>query len=463
MKTFFGEQVLLNNAAGEQLYQAHAKNQPIIDYHCHLNPAEIFEDKAYENIGELWLGGDHYKWRAMRQNGVDEALITGDTSWKDKFLAYAATLPYAIGNPLYYWSHMELGQLFDIHKPLNGDTAEDIWQEANAKIAGGGFTARSLIKRCNVEAICTTDDPADELSYHKKLAADPSMTAKVLPTFRPDILCTGLNRKDFAQYIARLSAAAGTEIKGFASLLSVLEGRIEYFAAAGCRVADHGLTALPACRGTYDDAQSAFALALAGKPVPPEALDKYGDFMLRFFAVKYYEKNWVLQLHMAPLRNVSTPMFQKLGPDMGFDVIGEPLSAGVLARILDDISLEKGLPKTIFYSLNPSVNDLLGAMTGGFSGGEPGKIQLGSAWWFNDHVDGIRLQLRTLAACGLLGRFIGMLTDSRSFTSYVRFDFFRRILCNEIGDWVEKGEYASDAAGLVEAVSYQNAKEYFRL
>jgi len=463
MKDFFGEQVLLNNAAGERLYKDYAKSLPIIDYHCHLSPAEILQDKPYDNIGELWLGGDHYKWRAMRQNGIPEELVTGNAAWKDKFMAYASTLPHAIGNPLYYWSHMELGQLFGIHTPLSAESAEHIWAEANERMAQGDFTARSLMKRCGVEALCTTDDPADELQYHKKLAADPTFTTKVLPTFRPDIICTGLNRKDFGCYIGRLSVAADTEITGFNELLTVLEQRMEVFAQAGCKVADHGMTSLPSVRGTLEDAQAAFTLALQGKEVPQAALEKYSDYMLRFFAGRYNQRNWVMQLHMAPLRNVSTKMFRQVGADAGFDVIGEPISAAVLARILDDISLEAGLPKMIFYSLNPSVNDLLGAMTGGFSGDVAGKIQLGSAWWFNDHLDGIRLQLRTLAACGLLGRFVGMLTDSRSFTSYVRFDFFRRILCSEVGDWIEKGEYTAEAGALVTDICYRNAKNYFTL
>jgi len=463
MKDFFGEQVLLNNATGEKLYNNYAKALPIIDYHCHLNPAEIMQDKKYDNIGELWLAGDHYKWRAMRQNGIPEELITGKADYKDKFLAYAGTMPYAIGNPLYYWSHMELAQLFNIHEPLCAKNAESIWLKANERIAQGDFTARNLIKRCNVEVICTTDDPSDDLSFHKQMAQDSTLSVKVRPTFRPDISCTGLNRADFTQYINKLALSANIEINTFADLLKAMETRLAYFNENGCKVADHGMTSIPSLRGTYEDAVAAFTLSLKGQTVPFEMLEKYSDYMLRFFAVRYYKLNWVMQLHMSPLRNVNSKMFKQVGADAGFDTIGEAPSATVLARILDDISLEAGLPKTIFYSLNPTVNDMLAALTGGFSQDSAGKIQLGSAWWFNDHLDGIRSQLRTAAACGLLGHFNGMLTDSRSFTSYVRFDFFRRILCSEIGDWIEKGEYAADAEEIVTAICYRNAKKYINI
>lgn len=459
MKNFFDDTVLLNNSVAVDLYEKYAKNQPIIDYHCHLVPAEIYENKKFENIGELWLAGDHYKWRAMRQNGTDEKFITGDASWKDKFCAFASTMEYAPGNPLYYWSHMELKQLFGINIPLNSKNAEKIWNLANEKIAEGGFSAQELIKRCKVNVICTTDDPADDLKYH--FLMKDSAPATVLPTFRPDIVCYGLNRDDILDYIKKLGNSENTEIDSFAKLLEVLEKRLDFFVSAGCKVADHALGHIPPVKGEYEDAEKVFASVLKGNKVSDSDLDKYTDFMTRFFAVRYYKRNMVMQLHMAPLRNVNGKLFSTVGADSGIDVVGDPIVAEHFARMLNDINNEAGLPKTVFYSLNATVNDMIAAMTGAFSGETPGKMQLGSAWWFNDHVDGIRTQIHSLANAGLLGRFIGMLTDSRSFTSYVRFDFFRRILCSEIGTWVENGEFDADCGKLIEGISYNNAKEYF--
>jgi len=461
MKHFFDETVLLSNDSAIRLYNEYAKNQPIIDYHCHLNPKEIYENKSFESIGELWLAGDHYKWRAMRQNGVDESYITGNASYKDKFVRFADTVSYACGNPLYYWAHMELKQLFNINRPLNADSAESIWNEANEKIKAGGFTAQELIKRCGVEVICTTDDPADDLQYHKLMK--DSSPARVFPTFRPDIICYQLNRDDILQYIERLGKSENTEIKSFDTLLEVLKKRLDYFRSLGCCVADHALNYLPQERGEYDDAKKAFTDVLNGKKLEKAELDKYTDYMTRFFAVLYNKYGMVMQLHMAPLRNVNTKLFNAIGADTGIDVVGNPISAEHFARILDGINNEGGLPKMVFYSLNATVNDMIAAMTGAFSGETPGKMQLGSAWWFNDHVDGIRAQIHSLANAGLLGRFIGMLTDSRSFTSYVRFDFFRRILCDEIGKYVENGELDADCGKIIEGVSYKNAKEYFKL
>ena len=459
MKDFFDEKILLDGDTACELYRNYAKDQPIIDYHCHLNPQEIYEDKSFSNIGELWLAGDHYKWRAMRQNGVDEHFITGNADYKEKFTKFASTMEYAPGNPLYYWAHMELAQLFGIRKPLNEKNAEAIWSEANQAIADGGFTAQSLIKRCKVKVICTTDDPADTLKYHTKMK-DFSFV-KVLPTFRPDIICFGLNREDILDYIQKLGASENTEIASFDVLLEVLEKRIEYFAQAGCVVADHALGHIPPQMGTYEDAKHAFTSVLEGQKIDQDALDLYTDFMTRFFAVRYSKRGWTMQLHMAPLRNVNTRLFRRTGADSGIDVVGDPISAQSFARLLNDINNEEPLPKMVFYCLNATVNDMIAAMTGAFSETIPGKIQLGSAWWFNDHVDGIKAQLHSLANAGLLGRFIGMLTDSRSFTSYVRFDFFRRILCTEIGAWVEKGEFDTDCGKIIEGISYQNAKDYF--
>lgn len=459
MKDFFDDSVLLKNKTAEELYKNFAKNQPIIDYHCHLSPKEIYENKRFNNIGELWLAGDHYKWRAMRQNGIDEKLITGDADYKDKFIAFASTMEYAAGNPLYYWSHMELKQLFGINIPLNVKNAERIWNEANERMAQGGFSSQELIKRCDVRVICTTDDPADDLEYHKLMLG--KTYAKVLPTFRPDIICYGLNRDDILPYIKKLGASENTEINDFAALLTVLEKRLDYFCSLGCKVADHALGYIPPEKGEYEDAKEVFARVLDGNKIPQKDLDKYTDFMTRFFATLYYKRDMVMQVHMAPLRNVNSKLFSLVGADSGIDVVGDPIKAVDFARMLDEINKEAGLPKMVFYCLNATVNDMIAAMTGAFSESVPGKMQLGSAWWFNDHVDGIRAQLHSLANAGLLGRFIGMLTDSRSFTSYVRFDFFRRILCSEIGAYIENGEFDPDCGKIIEGISYKNAKDYF--
>ncbi len=463
MKNFFDDSCLLSNASAERLYAEYAKNQPIIDYHCHLDPKEIYENVKFDNIGQLWLAGDHYKWRAMRQNGIDEELITGSADWKDKFVAFASTMEYAPGNPLYYWSHMELKQLFGINRPLNSRSAEGIWNEANERIASGGFTSQELIKRCNVKVICTTDDPADSLEYHKKM--QDLGFVRVLPTFRPDKICFKLNDKDILFYIERLGKTENTEIRNFETLLAVLEKRLDYFVSLGCVVADHALNTLSPVTCGYDEAKKIFTKALHGKLLDPDEIEKYTDYMTFFFASLYAKRNMVMQLHMSPLRNVNSKLFDRVGADSGIDVVGDPISAERFARILDRINRESecGLPKMVFYSLNATVNDMIAAMTGAFSEKVPGKMQLGSAWWFNDHVDGIKAQLHSLADAGLLGRFIGMLTDSRSFTSYVRFDFFRRILCNEIGTWVENGEFDPDCGKLIEGISYENAKNFFNL
>lgn len=460
MKGFFDDTVLLKNGTAERLYSEHAKSMPILDYHCHLDPKEIAEDRRYRDLTELWLGGDHYKWRAMRQNGVPEEFITGNAPAKEKFIRFAETLEKAPGNPLYYWAHMELKALFGITRPLNAASAAGIFDEAGEIIRSGGFSAQSLIRAFNVEVICTTDDPADDLQWHEKIRRD-HLTFKVLPTFRPDVACFGLNRPDFTGYLQRLGKAENAEIKDFSGFLEVLKKRFAFFLAAGCRVADHALNTVPSEKGSFEDAEGAFRKAFAGETVSQAELDRYTDFMTRFFARLYAENDVAMQLHVAPLRNVNPALFAALGPDSGIDVIGDAPKPSDLARLLADIRREGDLPKTVFYSLNATATDAISSLTGAFSEGFPGKMQLGSAWWFNDHLEGIRRQLHSLANAGLLGLFIGMLTDSRSFTSYVRFDFFRRILCSEFGEWIENGEFDPDAGALIEEVCYGNAKRYF--
>ncbi len=460
MKGFFDEDVLLNSATAERLYRDYAKGMPILDYHCHLDPKEIAEDRVFTDLADLWLGGDHYKGRGMRQNGGPEEFITGDAPGREKLIRFARTRALAPGNPLYYWAHMELKALFGIDRPLNAGSAASIYEEANSMLRDGSFSARSLIRRFNVEVICTTDDPADDLARHDEIRKE-NLDFSVLPSFRPDIACFGLNRADFNSYVERLGRSENEKIADFDGFLAVLKKRFAYFLARGCRVADHALNTLPPEKGSLDDARAAFALARRGEAVPKPMLNRYTDFMTRAFARLYAENDVVMQLHMAPLRNVNSSLFRRVGPDSGIDVIGDAPKPSDLARLLNDMREEGELPKMVFYSLNAEANDAISALTGAFSEGTPGRMQLGSAWWFNDHVDGIKKQLHSLANAGLLGLFIGMLTDSRSFTSYVRFDFFRRILCSEFGEWIEAGEFDPDCGALISGISYGNAKRYF--
>jgi glucuronate isomerase len=455
---------MLHNATAEALYHDFAASMPIIDYHCHLSPQEIWENKRYRNITELWLGGDHYKWRAMRANGVDESLVTGDAGDYEKFLAYARTVPMTIGNPLYHWTHLELKRYFGVEELLNEKTAPAIWSKVNALLEGEGYRARDYIVKSDVRVICTTDDPIDTLEYHRLIAEDPTFDVGVFPSFRPD-KAIGIDKPTYVDYVGKLSAASGIDIGTFDDLLAALGARIDFFHENGCRVSDHGLDYLPYAAATKAEASAIFAKRMSGLPVSFEEEQQFKTVALVFLGTQYAARGWVMQYHINALRNNNTPMFEKLGPDTGFDSINDAPLAGPLSRLLDAIHREGGLPKTILYSLNPVQNPIIGTMIGNFQeGGVPGKIQFGSGWWFNDTKEGMIAQMKSLAELGLLSRFVGMLTDSRSFLSYTRHEYFRRILCNLLGEWVEAGEFPDDRellGDIVRNICYENARNYF--
>lgn len=464
MKKFMDENFLLQNEVAEKLYHWYAKKMPIYDYHCHLNPQEIYEDKKFTNITEMWLSGDHYKWRAMRSNGIDEKYITGDCNDYEKFFAWAKTLPKAAGNPLYHWTHLELQRYFGIYENLNEKTAESIWDKANLLIQEEGFSARALIKKSNVKVICTTDDPTDSLEYHIKLKEDKDFDVKVLPTFRPD-KAVEITKEGFVDWVKKLEEAAKQSITSYLELVQALENRIEFFNSVGCRISDHGLTDAPYEETSLEEVSEIFKKALSGRKISKLEEDKYKTYILHFFGSQYAKLEWTMQIHLAATRNNNTKMFNKLGADSGFDSINDSNVSYPLSRILDSLEKEDALPKTILYTLNPKDNYVLGTMLGNFQGSEvPGKIQFGSGWWFNDNKDGMVEQMKALGNLGLLGNFVGMLTDSRSFTSYTRHEYFRRILCNLLGQWVENGEFPNDTEllkELVEGICFYNAKQYF--
>ena len=464
MKKFMDKNFLLETKTAQKLFHEVAKGQPIYDYHCHLNPEEIYEDKQFKNITEVWLGGDHYKWRFMRWMGVPEECITGAASDYDKFLAYAKAIQYAAGNPLYHWSHLELQRFFGIYETLTEKTAPAIWEKANAIIASGEFSARKLIEKSNVAFIGTTDDPTSDLKYHIALAKDESFKTVVKPTFRPDP-AVNIDKGGFVEYIKKLGEVCGAEITDMAGLYSALESRISFFHEVGSRISDHGIVSVPFSPASDIEVDAIFKKALSGETVTGEEAEKYQTAVMLFCGREYAKRGWVMQLHAAAIRNNNTPMFKKLGPDTGFDSILNVNLAEKLSRFLDTLITEDSLPKTVLYSLNPADNSLLATMAGNFEGGGvKGKIQHGSAWWFNDHIDGMVDQMKTLGNLGALAAFVGMLTDSRSFLSYPRHEYFRRIFCNIIGEWVEKGMFTSDREvldKLVADVCFNNAKNYF--
>jgi len=458
------ENFLLSNETSVQLYHQHAKDMPIIDYHCHLSPKEIYENKTFNNITEAWLYGDHYKWRLMRANGVDEKFITGDASDYDKFLAWARTIPMTIGNPLYHWTHLELQRFFGVHDLLNEANAPMIWDKVNRQLQGEGFGARDLITKSNVTTVCTTDDPIDNLEYHAKISALDNFNASVVPGFRPD-KALEINRPTFKPWVAQLSEVSGLVINNYADFLDALESRVRYFHAAGCSVSDHALDAVMFEPATLEEAAAIFAKGLAEGSVSVSEEKKFKGFTLVFLGKLYNELDWVMQFHIHALRNNNSVMFGRLGPDTGYDSINDGNIAVPLAGLLDALDRESALPKTILYSLNPNDNHVIASLMGCFQGGGvAGKIQFGTAWWFNDHKDGMMEQMKTLANFGLLSQFVGMLTDSRSFLSYTRHEYFRRILCDLVGSWVENGEAPDDMnllGGMIENICYNNAKQYF--
>ncbi len=464
MKKFLDENFLLSNQTAAELYHQYAKEMPIIDYHCHLSPQEIYENKSYKNLTEIWLYGDHYKWRLMRANGVEEQNITGDGADYDKFLSYAKTVPLTIGNPLYHWSHLELQRYFGVSELLNEKNAPVIWEKANAILTGGGFGARDIIQKSNVKVVVTTDDPVDTLEYHVKIKEIEDFDVAVLPSFRPD---KGLeiNRKGFTQWVQKLQQVSNQSVYTYDQFLSALESRVRFFHSVGGRVSDHALDYVPYAETTKEEAAEIYAKALQGQTVTLEEEKKYKTYTLVFLGKLYHELGWAMQFHINAARNNNTRMFQQLGPDTGYDSMNDSSIAYPLSRLLDTLATDNQLPKTILYSLNPNDNPILATLMGSYQGGGvAGKIQFGAAWWFNDTKEGMIQQMKTLADCGLLTRFVGMLTDSRSFLSYTRHEYFRRILCNLIGEWVENGEFPDDRellGAIVQNICYNNAKEYF--
>ena len=463
MKQFMDKDFLLSTEAAQMLYHQFAENMPILDYHCHINPKEICENRKFENITQVWLGGDHYKWRQMRSNGVDEKYITGDGSDREKFQAWAETLPKLIGNPLYHWSHLELRRYFGYEGYLNGDTAEEVWNLCNAKLQDDSMTVRNIIKQSGVTLICTTDDPVDSLEWHKKIAEDPTFDVQVLPAWRPD-KAMNVEKPTYAEYIAQLSKVSGVEVKDFASLKEALKNRMAFFASMGCCVSDHALEYVMYAPATDAEVDAILQKGLRGEAISKEEELKYKTAYMLFVAREYVKMGWVMQIHYGCKRDNNAYMFEQLGPDTGYDCINNYAPSAQMADFLNALSATNDIPKTILYSLNPNDNASIGSIIGCFQGDIPGKIQQGSAWWFNDHKIGMTEQMASLANLGCLGNFVGMLTDSRSFLSYTRHEYFRRILCELIGGWVENGEYPADMKALetiIKGICYNNAVKYF--
>ena len=455
---------LLETETAQKLYHEYAAKMPILDYHCHINPQEIAEDRKFENITQVWLGGDHYKWRQMRSNGVEEKYITGDASDREKFQEWAETLEKAIGNPLYHWSHLELQRYFGYYGALNGETAEEVWNLCNAKLQEDGMSARNLIRQSNVTLVCTTDDPVDSLEWHEKIAADESFEVRVLPAWRPD-KAMNLEKTDYLEYLKKLEVVSGVKIDSFASLIEALRIRMDYFAEHGCSVSDHGLEYVMYAPASEEEIEAIFAKRLRGEAVSRADELQFKTAYMVALGREYHKKNWVMQLHYGVKRDNNGMIFGKLGPDVGIDCINNYAPSSEMADYLNALAITDELPKTILYSLNPTDNAAIGTIIGCFQSEEArGKIQQGSAWWFNDNKQGMIEQMTSLANLGLLGNFIGMLTDSRSFLSYTRHEYFRRIMCNLIGGWVENGEYPADEKVLgrmVQDISYNNAVRYF--
>lgn len=463
MKPFMNEDFILKTETAKKLYEM-GKDLPIIDYHCHINPQEIYENRKFQDITEVWLGGDHYKWRLIRSNGVPEEEVTGNADNRTKFQRFAEALPKAIGNPMYHWTHLELKRYFGYDGILNGDTAEEVWNLCNEKLKSDSMTARGLIAQSNVEVIGTTDDPADDLKWHKLIKEDTSFKTKVVPSFRPD-KAVNIEKDGFKEYIAHLSEVVGVNIDSIGQLKNVMHARLDLFAKMGCKAADHGLDYVVYAKGTEAEVNAIFKKAISGEKVSHSEMEQYKTHLLVYFAEEYAARGWVMQLHFNVMRNINGPVFRTMGPDVGFDVISTRGCCEAIAELLNAFNEKNSMPKVILYSLNPADNELLDTIIGAFQGSEvPGKIQHGSAWWFSDTKTGMEAQLTSLANLSILGNFVGMLTDSRSFLSYTRHEYFRRIFCNLIGEWVENGEYPYDEKSLreiVEGVCYKNAKRYF--
>ena len=461
---FINDDFLLTTQQAKELYHGYAEKMPIIDYHCHLPPAEIAQDKRWANIAEVWLGGDHYKWRQMRSNGVDEKFITGDASGHDKFLKFAETMEVLLKNPLFDWSHLELARYFGVEERLCRATAESIWERCNAKMQEPDFSARGLMVKSNVKAVCTTDDPVDSLEHHKTVA-DSGFAVKVLPAWRSDKASKIDDPVAWNAWMDKLEAAAGIPVKSWDDFLDAMDRRHAFFESRGCVISDYGITEIFAAPYTTAEIKAIFKKAREGGVVTPAEAYKFKSAWLYEGLRADAKANWTTQLHYSCIRNPNTRMFQKLGPDTGYDCIGEWNVAESLARLFDRLELEDSLPRTVLYSLNPKDNEMLATLMGSFQKGpDRGKIQLGAAWWFLDQKDGMKKQIEALSALGCLGNFVGMLTDSRSFLSYTRHEYFRRILCGKLGEEMARGEIPNDIpwiGGLVADISYNNANRYF--
>ncbi len=463
---FLGDNFLLTNTFSREIFHGYAKDMPIIDYHCHVSCEEIYTNRAFKNITEAWLGGDHYKWRLMRSNGIDERYITGDADDYEKFSAFAETLEKAIGNPMYHWCHLELLKYFGYEGVLSSATAKEAWDITSEVFASGKLRVRDIIEKSNVALIGTTDDPADDLAWHKKLAEDETFKTLVVPSYRPD-KAVNIDKAGFKEYLEKLSDTVGYKLTSLALVKKALRERMEYFNSLSCCASDHGLDCAVWNPMSDADAEKVFKKALAGKALTPAEIEGYKTNLVLFCAEEYSRLGWVFQIHYKALRNPNSVMFERLGPDTGYDIINPDAPSAPLAPFLDALNKKGVLPKTVIYSLDPSDNAFIGTLIGAFQGPETkGKIQHGSAWWFNDNKQGMIDQITSLANLSLLGNFIGMLTDSRSFLSYTRHEYFRRILCEVIGKWAENGEVPQDVEylGKIAAdISYNNARRYFGL
>ena len=464
MQPFMNKDFLLQSETAKKLYHDYAAQVPVIDYHCHINPKEIAEDKRFRSITELWLGGDHYKWRQMRSNGIEEKYITGDADDREKFRAWAKTLQKAIGNPLYHWSHFELQRYFGIYEPLTEKNCDEIFDRCNEILARPDMSARNIILKSNVTTVCTTDDPVDSLEWHRAIKADESFKVQVLPAWRPD-KAMYIEKPDYLDYLKKLSDVSGITVNSFGTLKEALINRMEFFNENGCSVSDHGLPYVMYSPASEAEIESFFSKRLNGEVLTTEEEFKFKTAFMVFVGKEYHRLGWVMQLHYGVKRDNDVRRFKQLGPDTGFDCINSSAPAAELADFLNALNLTDELPKTIVYSLNPIDNAAIGTIIGCFQDSSAiGKIQQGSAWWFNDHKTGMTEQMTSLANLGLLANFVGMLTDSRSFISYTRHEYFRRILCNLIGGWVENGEYPADfemLGRMVQDISYYNCKRYF--
>ena len=464
MKQFLDDNFLLSNKTAQDLYHGYAKHMPVIDYHCHLSPQQIAEDKQFKSLTEAWLYGDHYKWRAMRTNGVEEKFCTGNATDREKFQQWAGTVPYTLRNPLYHWTHLELQRYFGVHEVLNEKTADAIYDQCTALLQTPDFTVRNLLRKMNVKMVCTTDDPVDSLEYHAKIKAD-GFEIPILPAFRPDQAMNVTDAVKFNSYINQLEAVTGISVSSFDDFLYALQNRHDYFAAAGCNVSDHGLEEIYAEDFTGSEINSIFNKIHSGKQLNESEQRKFKSAMLVHFAEWDWEKGWVQQFHLGALRNNNSRMLQQLGPDTGWDSIGDFSQGRPLASFLNKLDSDNKLAKTIIYNLNPADNELMATMIGNFNDGSAaGKIQFGAAWWFLDQKDGMVKQMNALSNMGLLSRFVGMLTDSRSFLSFPRHEYFRRLLCNLFGEEIENGEIPADmewVGKIIKDICYRNAQQYF--